>query len=94
MCVCFLSLFFVCFLEKVSRCSSVGMEVGRIREILGKGAKCDVYDFCKKKLYNVLYEKKKGKNALNYDHFWNLTAGTTNRRLLRCGACPSAAAVC
>lgn len=38
----------------------MGMEVGRIWEILGKGAKCDAYELCKK-LYNVLYEKKKGK---------------------------------
>lgn len=30
-------------------------------------------------------KRKKEKNALNYDHFWNLTAGTRDRRLLRCG---------
>lgn len=51
------------------------------------------YELCKK-LYNVLCEKKKGENALNYDHFWNPTAGTRTRRLLRCGAYPSAAAIC
>lgn len=34
------------------------MKVGRIREILGKGAKCDVYDFCKKN-YIMYYMKRK-----------------------------------